>query len=130
MCWLIYVEPFHWNQLHVREIIRPYVLCDLLPPTIYGENTTGSNTCPAGHVRQRFLCFQKNKTEKKEQKYLIRFLLISFFIATFVFAFGTIASGTAVRHRAKLIALLFVCYGLTRVYKAKVIKYENSLLQQ
>ena len=72
-----------------------------------------------------FYKIYKNNTDKKEHKYLIRFLLVSFFIAAFVFAFGTIASGTAVRHRAKIIALLFVCYGLTKVkrenYKLKTL---------
>ena len=63
-----------------------------------------------------------------EKKSLVLFLLISFFLATFILAMGTIASGTAVRHRAKIVAILFVCYGLTKVNKTKEIIYENCLL--
>lgn len=54
------------------------------------------------------------KETNSEKKSLVLFLLISFFFATFILAMGTIASGTAVRHRAKIVAILFVCYGLTK----------------
>lgn len=52
----------------------------------------------------------------RSERYLIRFILIAFLMATFVFAFGTIASGTAIRHRAKILTLLLVCYGLSMTY--------------
>lgn len=78
-----------------------------------------------------FLFYQiaKRKSDSKEKKYLIRFLLIGFFFATFVFAFGTIASGTAMRHRAKIIAILFVCYGLTRTNNQNKTKDYNLCVQ-
>lgn len=75
-----------------------------------------------------FLFYQiyRNWTNSKENRYLICFLLISFFIATFVFAFGTIASGTAVRHRAKIIALLFVCYALSKDNEVKLKHIQST----
>lgn len=69
----------------------------------------------------------KNQNDSKERKYLIRFLLVSFFLTTFLFAFGTIASGTAVRHRAKIIAFLFVCYGLTSINSINKLKISPNV---
>ena len=43
---------------------------------------------------------------------LRRFLLINFLILTFVFAFGTGNSGTAIRHRAKFVTMLAVAYAV------------------
>jgi len=78
-----------------------------------------------------FLFYQiiKRKSHSPERRYLIRFLLVSFFLATFVFAFGTIASGTAVRHRAKIVAILFVCYGLTGTNNQNKTKDYNLCVQ-
>lgn len=80
-----------------------------------------------------YICFsygiyKYGKEVKYENKHLIQFLMISFLVTTLVFSFGTTTSGTAVRHRAKIVAILFVCYGLTKVNKTKEIIYENCLL--
>ena len=67
-----------------------------------------------------FLIYSFYKNKRKiaiGNRHLVAFLLVSFFVTTLVFSFGTIASGTAVRHRAKLCSFLMVCYGLTQCDK-------------
>lgn len=67
-----------------------------------------------------FNIFRYRKRIIEEKRYLALFLLLSFFVATLVFSFGTLASGTAVRHRAKICSVLIVCYGLTHSNKRQV----------
>lgn len=57
----------------------------------------------------------------KKFRYLRNFLLIGFLVITFMLAMGTISSGTAIRHRAKILSLLLVCYGITMSYNKKSI---------
>ncbi len=70
------------------------------------------------------LCQWKNNSP--QHKYLFLFLMLSFLITTFVFSFGTAAAGTAVRHRAKYVSLLFVSYALCRADVRNIKKmYKN-----
>lgn len=66
-----------------------------------------------------FYEISKYKVEDKKMYYLRFFLLLSFLVVTLMFSLGTIASGTAIRHRAKIFSLLVVCYGLSKVYGLK-----------
>lgn len=53
----------------------------------------------------------------KRIRNLRAFLLVAFLITTFMFSMGTIAAGTAIRHRAKILSILLFCYGLTMTYR-------------
>ncbi|MEH7112582.1 hypothetical protein V7124_09420 [Neobacillus niacini] len=48
----------------------------------------------------------------KEDKPLLIILLFILFIVTFAFAYGTIAAGTAVRHRNKFVAVLLIVWAI------------------
>ena len=67
-----------------------------------------------------FLSFKiiTNNIYYRHDRTLVLFVVISFLAATFLFAFGTIASGTAIRHRAKILSLLLICYGVAMKSKS------------
>lgn len=67
----------------------------------------------------------RSKVQIKKYRYLLLFIGISFLTATLVFSLGTIASGTAIRHRAKILTLLLVCYGLAMSNSCK--KYTHYI---
>ena len=52
-------------------------------------------------------------------KHLKRYLIISYIIIAFMFAYGTNVSGTAIRHRAKSVPVLFVAYALSKTYERR-----------
>ena len=57
--------------------------------------------------------YKKNKKLRDNQlKLLVRYLLISIISLAFIFSFGTKNSGTAMRHRLKIIPLIFVVYAI------------------
>lgn len=67
----------------------------------------------------------RSKVQIKRYRYLLLFIGISFLFATLVFSFGTIASGTAIRHRAKILTLLLVCYGIAMSYNSEFKSLKN-----
>lgn len=74
--------------------------------------------------------YKKSKNVLDNQsKLLIRYLLISIISLAFIFSFGTKNSGTAMRHRLKIIPLIVVVYAI--VYDSsktrKVIKEMNVM---
>lgn len=62
----------------------------------------------------------KSPIKKGENKYLRCFLIISFLFATFMLSMGTTAAGTAIRHRAKIVSVLVVCYGISMTYGGRM----------
>ena len=59
--------------------------------------------------------FKKNKIYTR-----IRYLTISLFFTIFVFAYGTWNSGTAIRHRTKILPLILTMYVVVRSEKEKI----------
>lgn len=52
-------------------------------------------------------------------KLLKRYLIIAFFVTTFLFSFGTANTGTAIRHRAKIASIVLVLWSLSPSNKLK-----------
>lgn len=66
----------------------------------------------------------KNIKKVTNNRNLIYIILFMFFIIAVTFSFGTVAAGTAVRHRNKIFFLLIIAYGL--VADNKLIRRKNS----
>ena len=56
----------------------------------------------------------KTKVTQKWAVHLRNYMFAIFFIITFVFSYGTNVAGTAIRHRSKSVAILFVAYAVTK----------------
>lgn len=69
------------------------------------------------------------KVINPQHKLLKRYLLISMVITTFLFAFGTSNTGTAIRHRAKLSSIMFALWALSPSHKRNeeetIIAYDS-----
>lgn len=68
--------------------------------------------------------FSLKKIVKAEQKNVVRYLMICILAMTFVFGYGTIAAGTAIRHRCKFFPELLVCMAVC-CGRAKLQEREN-----
>lgn len=58
---------------------------------------------------------------------LKRYLLISFFVTTIMFAFGTSNTGTAIRHRAKICSVMLIMFSISSIKKNKAFVYEETI---
>lgn len=58
-------------------------------------------------------------------KILSKYLLLSIVLAVAVFSVGTVAAGTAMRHRAKIVSIIFVLYSLYETNKKLSKAYES-----
>ena len=54
------------------------------------------------------------KARLRWERLLKRYLIISYLSLSFMFSFGTNVAGTAIRHRAKGVAVLLVTYALCK----------------
>lgn len=67
------------------------------------------------------------KVRNKWKKQLRRYLIVSYLSISFMFSFGTNVAGTAIRHRAKGVAVLFVTYSLCK--SSRELEMNNVLIR-
>ncbi len=58
-------------------------------------------------------------------KNMLRYLMISLFILSFIFAYGTVNSGTAIRHRCKIFPIILTMYAVSVSEKRKKMYINN-----
>ena len=52
-------------------------------------------------------------------RHLKNYLIVAYLAITFMYSYGTNASGTAIRHRAKSVTVLFVAYAISKQYQSR-----------
>lgn len=64
---------------------------------------------------------------KTDQKHLLgRYILLAVMLAVAVFSIGTVAAGTAMRHRAKMVSFIFILFTLYETNNKKLRKIYES----